>query len=255
MKKLIFVMLFFMLMVMGYAQETPVEPAQENPTETATQNTPMEPELIPINNECFTGLNAKYDREKYLLLKIDGIPTMVEHIPGNLGMKTSCTVKINPDATFKVKSFLGEKSDSTNVLSKGDLLLIKEIAFKKDKVVLLVRTDKAMPFNVKGRSTWLGSSKSTGTDFHRTEFVFGYGKNWNCEDIQAILEKYFDLYNTKDEVTQAKEIKMGMSIEEVTKILGEPSKKADMGGGKVLFKYEDTVVTFQDGKIVNIEFK
>ena len=46
-----------------------------------------------------------------------------------------------------------------------------------------------------------------------------------------------------------------MNIDEVIKALGEPQKKADLGEGKIVFKFEDTIVTFQDSKVVNIEFR
>ena len=45
-----------------------------------------------------------------------------------------------------------------------------------------------------------------------------------------------------------------MTIGEVVALMKEPSKKVDLGD-KIIYKYDDMVITFQEGKIVNIEFK
>jgi hypothetical protein len=49
------------------------------------------------------------------------------------------------------------------------------------------------------------------------------------------------------------EIKVGMTIEEVEKLLGKPKAKAVVGN-KVKYKYDDWKITFEDGKIIEIDF-
>ena len=207
------------------------------------------------SNECKNELRQLLGDGKCLVLKVDGIPTMIEKMPGNLGAKSYCHIKVNEEGEWKVKSILGEQSDSTNVLSKGDILIIKSVDIGKDSIELNTKTEKAISYDAKGRTTWLGSTKSKGTGIHANRFVFKVNSAWNLEEIKIVLAKYFDIYNTKDEIGKAKEIKIGMNIDEVIKALGEPQKKADLGEGKIVFKFEDTIVTFQDSKVVNIEFR
>lgn len=204
---------------------------------------------------CRKELETLFVEGKFLVLKIDGIPTMVQKMPGNLGAKSYCEIKIDTKGEWKTKSFLGEQSDSTNILSRGDILLVTSLDFNKESFEIRTKTDKVMAYNAKGRITILGSTKASGTGIHATRFIFKIDPTWGCEEIKVAIDRYFSVYNTRDEITQAKEIKMGMTIAEVVAVLGDPSKKADMGAGKLVFKYEDTVVTFQDEKVVNIEFK
>ena len=148
-------------------------------------------------NDCKTELGNFLAEGKILVLKIDGIPTMLEKMPGNLGSKSYCHIKINEEGEWKVKSVLGEQSDSTNVLSKGDVLIITAVEIGKDGVGINTKTDKAMPYDVKGRTTWLGSTKSKGTGIHANRFVFKVRPGWDCTEIKSILGKYFDVFNTK----------------------------------------------------------
>jgi hypothetical protein len=207
-----------------------------------------------IDSNCIKQIEGKFQKGKYLVLKMDGIPTMVEKLPGNLGSKTYCMININPDGNWKVKSVLGTQSDSTNILNKGDILLVMKLKTSKKSVQIYTRTDKAMPYDAHGRTSLLGSTKGTGTGHHANIFTFKLDKSEGCDTLLTKIEKYFDLYDTKEDIGKGKEIKLGMSMEEITEIMGEPEKKADLGT-KVIFKYPDTIITFEEGKVTNIEFK
>jgi hypothetical protein len=206
-----------------------------------------------IDSNCKKQLEEKFQKGKYLVLKVDGIPTMVEKLPGNLGSKTYCIIIVKPDGNWKIKSFLGTQSDSTNILNKGDVLLVMKVKTKKS-FQIYTRTDIAMPYDAHGRTSLLGSTKGTGTGHHANIFTFNFAKSDDCNSLMANIEKYFDVYDTKEDIGKGKEIKLGMTMEEIIDILGEPEKKADLGT-KVIFKYPDTVVTFEEGKVTNIEFK
>jgi len=52
--------------------------------------------------------------------------------------------------------------------------------------------------------------------------------------------------------SEPKEIKLGMTIADVDKILGPPATKADLGE-KVLYKYKDMTVEFHDGKVTDVK--
>lgn len=51
--------------------------------------------------------------------------------------------------------------------------------------------------------------------------------------------------------TGTKEIKLGMTTNQVDKILGSPTTKVDLGE-KVLYKYKDMTVEFHDGKVTDV---
>jgi hypothetical protein len=51
--------------------------------------------------------------------------------------------------------------------------------------------------------------------------------------------------------TETKEIKLGMTTDQVEKILGTPGTKVDLGE-KILYKYRDMTVEFHDGKVTDV---
>jgi hypothetical protein len=210
--------------------------------------------LGTVDFECKKTLTEKYQKGKLLVIKVDGVPTMVEKLPGNLGSKTYCMITIKPDGKWKVYSVLGSQSDSTNVLSEGDVLLITKLDIKSKSIQIFTRTTRAMHYDASGRTSWLGSRKGTGTGFHANIFTFKMKKNETCDALIERVEKYFDAYNKEEEIGQKEtvEIKVGMTIEEVEKILGQPLKKATIGN-KVIYKYEDWKITFVDGKVVDVD--
>ncbi len=207
-----------------------------------------------MDYECKQELEGKFAKDKILVLKIGGIPTMVEKLPGNFGTKTYTWIVIKENGDWKVKSFLGEKSDSTNVLEEKEVLKITKFEVGKKSVKIWTSTDRALTYDAAGRESWIGSTKAKGAEKHANYWDFDMPKDYDCQTALKAIEKYFDLYDSKDALNEAKEIKVGMTVEEVEKILGKPEKKADMGD-KIVFKYEDTIVTFVDGKVTNIEFR
>jgi ribosomal protein L23 len=205
-----------------------------------------------IANDCKATILDKYAKGKFLVLKKGGIPTMVEKMPGNFGTKSYSMITIKPDGEWKVKSILGVQSDSTNVLEEGALLTVTNIKVKKG-VAIYTRTDKAMHYDATGRTTWVGSTKGTGTGHHANIFTFKIPGDWSCEEIAAAIEKYFDVYNSREEMDTPTEIKLGMTVEEVINILGQPKQKASIGN-KIKYKYDEWKITFEHGKVVDIDF-
>ncbi len=210
--------------------------------------------LSAFSIECRNKIHEKFGLGKILVLKVAGIPTMVEKLPGNLGTKTFCEIKINGKGDWKAKSILGDKSDSTNVLEKGEILIITSFKIDWENIEIITRTERSLPYDASGRITWLGSHLAKGTGPHANLFDISHEDGCGCEDALKILEKYFDVYNSRDEINKPKEIKIGMSVEDIEKILGKPQKIADMGI-KIVYLFSDTIVTFEDGKVANIEFR
>jgi len=50
-----------------------------------------------------------------------------------------------------------------------------------------------------------------------------------------------------------KEIKLGMTVADVEAAMGLPKTKADLGE-KLIYKYDDMVVEFREGKVVDVKF-
>jgi len=207
-----------------------------------------------VDPECKKKLEETFAKGKILVLKIGGIPTMVQEIPGNLGQKTYTWILIKPGKDWKVKSFLFQKEYSTNVREEREVLSIYKSDIGKKAVKIWTLTERALPYDATGRESWLGSNKPKGVDKHANFFEFVMPDKWDCETAMTAIEKYFEIHDSKEEMSEAKEIKLGMTIEEVEKILGKPQKKADMGS-KIVYKYEDTVVTFVDGVVSDIDFR
>jgi len=56
---------------------------------------------------------------------------------------------------------------------------------------------------------------------------------------------------SQSNAAETKEIKLGMTTDEVEKVLGAPVTKVDLGE-KVLYKYKDMTVEFHDGKVTDV---
>lgn len=195
---------------------------------------------------------ARYGKGKFLRLKVDGIPTMIEKLPGNLGSKTRTWIIIKFNGEWKVRSFMGDQSDSTNILSEGDWLEVRNVTFSKKSVNIITRTHRAMHYEAKGRKSWLGSSKSSGTGKHGNIFDFRHVKLKDQQEIFPLIENFFDVSDTPSIEEAPVEIKVGMTIAEVEKLLGTPKKKAVIGN-KTIYRYDDWKITFVDGVVTDID--
>jgi len=206
-----------------------------------------------IDDDCGSKLETLFAEGKFLVLKIDGVPTMVNKTAKNMA-RSYCEIVIESNGEWRKKKQVFDESKSSNVLKKGDILKITESGLNRNDFRIQTETDQAMTYDLRGVVIFTGDG-GAGTGLHANKFIFQFDSDWDCKMIQAAIKEYFDVYDTKDAITQTKEIKMDMTIAEVVGVLGEPLKKADLGAGKLIYKYEDTIVTFQDGKVVNVEFK
>lgn len=211
--------------------------------------------LAEIPGKCHKPLLDTFTPGKVLVLKVGGIPTMVQNLPGNVGIKSFCRIIVKPDGKWKIHSVFGSRSDSTNVLEQGEILIVDQLEINRKNIEIKMHTDRALHYDASGRSSLFGSSKSSGADIHANMFEFKFEDVEACDQIFSRIAEFFDIFNSKDEINKPKEIKIGMTFEEVEAALGQPLKKADLGADKIIYKYDDTVVTFEAGKVTLIEFK
>ncbi len=85
------------------------------------------------------------------------------------------------------------------------------------------------------------------------------------EQAKTLIDQWFETYGTLEEASKSsnarqsntasgvsvKQIKLGMTREEVELVLGVPETKVDLGE-KVLYKYKDMTVEFHDGKVTDV---
>ncbi len=210
--------------------------------------------LTAKTDPAYTKCKEKLEKEilvkdKVLVLKVGGIPTVAEYLPGTISVKTSHGIIIKNNK-WKERTFLGGKYISTNVLEEKEILIITKVEVWPRYIKIRTVTDRAMVFDAGERSGRSGK----GAGVHANMWTFKLHKKWTCEEALEAIETYFEIHDSKESVKQAKELKLGMTMEEVISILGEPQKKADMGT-KIVYKYEDTIITFIEGKVTDIQFR
>jgi hypothetical protein len=198
-------------------------------------------------------LRQKYSKGKFLVLKTDGIPAeqlatrkegASSALYALLAKKKSYTpTRIYFDGTWKEKKRLGF-SDANTILKKGEVLIQADDLTVKNKCIE-IKAETTTGHEARGKTTLCGA-----------KFIFDIQDDDTFGTIDKRISEFFEVFNTIEEIGKepTKELSLGMTIDEAVKILGEPSKKVNLEN-KTIFKYEDMIITFQNEKIVNIEFK
>lgn len=90
---------------------------------------------------------------------------------------------------------------------------------------------------------------------YRSEVVFPFGRdelpNLKLEDVKKAIDPVLASTEAANAV-QTKTVKLGMSTEEVKKILGDPEKIVDLGEKKI-YVYKDMKVVFKDSQVANVQ--
>lgn len=125
-----------------------------------------------------------------------------------------------------------KEGGSVRILNKGVRVTLHEVKLGGDDIQIGV-TDE-------------GGAKSA------IKFEFK-DKNYTGADFQKSLAIAFA--NEESELKGAQgtaQITLGMSVEEVIKLKGNPKSKVDLGS-KVILTYEDMKIIFQEGKLVDVQ--
>jgi hypothetical protein len=201
---------------------------------------------------------AKYTVGKFLVIKQDGIPTtLLSTDKDNANQsgdgfammfakkKTYIPVKIKIDGTWKEKGKVFGSSKSNAVLEMGEILKIVDEIDLGSNVAVEFKTE-----------TVSGHEASHKGGICGTKFIFEIGILDTFERVDERIGQVFDVFDKIEDINKKEtvELKLGMTIIEVVALLKEPSKKVDLGD-RIIYKYDDMVITFQEGKVINIEFK
>jgi len=210
------------------------------------------------SEEDTSKFTAKYAVGKILVIKQDGIPTtLLSTDKDNANKsgdgfammftkkKTYIPIKIKIDGTWKEKGKVFGSSKSNAVLEIGEILKIVDDIDLGSNVKVEIKTE-----TVKGHEA---TSKS---GICGTRFIFEIGVLDTFEKVDQRILEIFDVFDKIEDIDKKEtvELKLGMTIEAVVALMKEPSKKVDLGD-MIIYKYDDMVITFQEGKVTNIEFK
>jgi hypothetical protein len=199
---------------------------------------------------------TKYTVGKILVLKQDGIPTALlstrkdnaASSGDGLAMlfakkKTYIPIKVKIDGTWKEKGKVFGHSESNSVLEIGEVMKIVDDIDVGTSIEL--KTETITGHEARNKGGICG-----------TKFIFQIESGDTFEKVDQRMQQFFDVFDKIEDINKKEtvELKLGMTIEEVVALMKEPSKKVDLGD-KIIYKYDDMVITFQEGKVINIEFK
>ena len=147
------------------------------------------------------------------------------------------------------------KSDEfTKRLPEGSILGIWRLKLKSDRIELWCRTPE--PIQILDQERIVGTYLSTKIRFYFDENTLESG---DVETVFQKMDKWVLPFTSRDQAEEyardigAKEIQLGMTIEEVERIFGLPGKKALLGE-KVIYSYDGMVVEFIDGIVADVKF-
>lgn len=223
----------------------------------AAKKSKMDPKLTEKVKALFEGKTVG-------VIMMDGIPTMTEKGQDSEKSDDSSRIVIKDGGKWEFGKVLGIAFEKkTNELNKGALVNIaSSIYCKKSTLQFTVRTVNQMEVT-RGKSIY----EKKYPEYHRTTFQFKFSPEYHADSednlafIQETLAKYIKLFGSDSEAQLfvnsegggSVEIKVGMTVEEVVKLLGLPKQKAKMGN-KLKYKYDDWKITFVDGKVVEVDF-
>jgi len=138
-------------------------------------------------------------------------------------------------------------------IHKGELVRVVRVVVSRGYYVAHI---ESLPHQVE---------RGLGASAHQSEDVGRAGLAINttsADEAEQTLDHWLKVFNGGRDVPAAqigntasgvfvKQIKLGMSVEEVEQVFGPPAVRADLGP-KVLYKYKDMTVEFTDGKVSDV---
>lgn len=140
-------------------------------------------------------------------------------------------------------------------LRKGEVLLVRHVRVAHHRLNLYVRA--ISPHSItRGKGAFQHESLERGA----AVLAFQQPDPRDINSVTSVVNAWVKSFDTEGEAAQigntasgafVKEVKLGMTIAEVEGVLGPPVTRADLGS-KVLYKYKDMTVEFQDGKVTDV---
>jgi hypothetical protein len=183
----------------------------------------------------------------------------------------SVTLQVRNGGAWEQKAFLGVKDskDITANLDKGELFKIVGYKAVKDGVNLSLETVATHNAGAEWSRSGKGRSRySDRLDYLRTSFEFRFDdesltdSQANFDRILAAVEGYVKCFASESDAhafaaaggKSTAEIKLGMAEGEVTKAMGAPKRRLDLGE-KVTLLYDDMTVILRNGRVADVELK
>ena len=148
----------------------------------------------------------------------------------------------------------------THSLNVGTVLSLSSVRVGDSFVELKVATVDMFPIE-----TTAGNMKKAVFESNlRTDLEFRFDEPNTGDDSAGIvfsgIDTWIKLVHSLEEARafaesfpDTQEIRLGMTMEEVESVFGKPERKALLGE-RTLYKYEDIVIEFLDGKVSDVQF-
>ncbi len=155
------------------------------------------------------------------------------------------------------------RGDYTHEVEPGTILGILDRKIKDDRIELSCRT--AEPAHQVQRLEGIHGAGGGQQSFERTttklRFFFDEAtmETSDLDHIYTAIDSWVKPFSTLEDAIAfastlgTKEISLGMTIAEIESVLGPPETKVSLGE-KVIYKFEDMVVEFVDGKVADVKF-
>ena len=131
-------------------------------------------------------------------------------------------------------------------LSPGDRVYLYDVRVKERGIDLIIGTLDT--YDVSDR----GTTESTP---YQAALHFAFDPTWlestAPSDVLTKIDQWL-LSETEAAAAQVKTLQLGQTVGEVVEILGQPDKIIDLGA-KVIYVYPDLKITFEEGKVANVE--
>jgi len=214
------------------------------------------PSPVPNN---WKHIREHYKKGRFLVVLKEGLATGIcaSHPATSIfgSPEAELMVKISESgADYSKQSWLSDECTMPEPVRAGEVLQIKEVfAFGGELKVHVVNVS---PHAI---TRGVGAFEHESPERGHAEFRFRADSKDYADDV-TLAEQWVKLFDTQDEAARfgntasgvfVKQIKTGMTPQDVEQVLGPPTTRADLEG-KTLYKYKDMTVEFHDGKVADV---
>lgn len=131
-------------------------------------------------------------------------------------------------------------------LSPGDRVYLYDARVKNNAIDLIIATVETYDVVEKG---------TTQSTPYQTALRFAFDSGWLGSASAGEVLDHINIWllsETESASASVKTVQLGQGTDEVVQILGQPDKIIDLGS-KVIYVYPDLKITFQDGKVADVQ--
>ena len=204
-------------------------------------------------------------RHRYPLTKMDkGLFAEKAQIKGSTGIELivqqrGLISQDNPTAVVTRRTrvrngqLVNAQSDAgpgSYIYKIGEHVYVREIDVDDDEITFRVLTVESIDRLVGGRDPEKGQNASA-RYFATVSFQFDKGY-LPAAPVDDVVKAIGTVFATSEQVTAAKTIELGQTVEQVEAILGKPETVAKLGT-KTIYTYKTMKVVFLDGKVSDVQ--